>query len=108
MTQECTGLNESLTWKLCRFLELIPPKGKLEEEYALLKAELCGVSSPVVFCHNDLLLANVIYNAEKSAVTFIDYEYSNYNYQAFDIGNHFAEFAGKNCSALQYRRCVKD
>ena len=25
---------------------------------------------------------------------FIDYEYASFNYQAFDIGNHFAEFAG--------------
>lgn len=25
---------------------------------------------------------------------FIDYEYADYNYQAFDIGNHFNEFAG--------------
>jgi len=61
----------------------------------LLKTELSSAGSPIVFCHNDLLLANVIYNAEKNTVTFIDYEYSNYNYQAFDIGNHFAEFAGK-------------
>lgn len=80
--------------KQARFLELIPPKSRLEEEYALLKTELSSVGSPIVFCHNDLLLANVIYNAEKKTVTFIDYEYSNYNYQAFDIGNHFAEFAG--------------
>jgi len=28
-------------------------------------------------------------------VRFIDYEYSSYNYQAFDIGNHFNEFAGE-------------
>jgi ethanolamine kinase len=77
-------------------LELIPPKNKLEEEYAVLKAELCSLGSPVVFCHNDLLLANIIYNTKKRTVTFIDYEYSSYNYQAFDIGNHFAEFAGKN------------
>lgn len=27
-------------------------------------------------------------------VKFIDYEYADYNYQAFDIGNHFNEFAG--------------
>lgn len=26
---------------------------------------------------------------------FIDYEYSGYNYLAYDIGNHFNEFAGK-------------
>lgn len=28
-------------------------------------------------------------------VTFIDFEYVAFNYQAFDIGNHFCEFAGK-------------
>lgn len=28
-------------------------------------------------------------------VQFIDYEYTGYNYQAFDIGNHFNEFAGE-------------
>ena len=28
-------------------------------------------------------------------VHFIDYEYAFYNYEAFDIGNHFAEYAGK-------------
>ena len=28
-------------------------------------------------------------------VKFIDYEYADYNYQAFDIGNHFNEFAGR-------------
>jgi ethanolamine kinase len=81
-------------------LELIPPKNKLEEEFAELKVQLSSVGSPVVFCHNDLLLANIIYNAKKNTVTFIDYEYSNYNYQAFDIGNHFAEFAGKKSSVF--------
>jgi len=30
------------------------------------------------------------------SVKFIDYEYAGYNYQAYDIGNHFNEFAGKN------------
>lgn len=47
-----------------------------------------------MFCHNDLLLGNVVYDASKAAVTFIDYEYAGYNHQAFDIGNHFNEFAG--------------
>lgn len=28
------------------------------------------------------------------AVKFIDYEYADFNYQAYDIGNHFNEFAG--------------
>lgn len=29
-------------------------------------------------------------------VTFIDQEYGMYNYQPFDIGNHFCEYAGKS------------
>ncbi|XP_075235260.1 ethanolamine kinase 1 isoform X2 [Lycorma delicatula] len=64
----------------------------LRKELALLQSELSSVGSPVVFCHNDLLLANVIHRP--TSVTFIDYEYASYNYQAFDIGNHFDEFAG--------------
>jgi len=27
-------------------------------------------------------------------LVFIDFEYGAYNYEAFDIGNHFAEYAG--------------
>lgn len=50
--------------------------------------------SPIVFCHNDLLLKNIVYNEKQNKVTFIDFEYSNYNYQAFDIANHFCEFCG--------------
>jgi len=36
-------------------------------------------------------------------VKFIDYEYADYNYQAFDIGNHFNEFAGKVFFLLVFR-----
>lgn len=31
-------------------------------------------------------------------VTFIDYEYGAHNYCAYDIGNHFNEFAGEQLS----------
>ncbi|XP_073793798.1 ethanolamine kinase 1-like isoform X1 [Danio rerio] len=58
-----------------------------------LKSHLARINSPVVLCHNDLLTENVIYNQE-GAVKFIDYEYADFNYQAYDIGNHFNEFAG--------------
>ncbi|KAF7838689.1 putative ethanolamine kinase [Senna tora] len=27
----------------------------------------------------------------------IDYEYASYNYRGYDIGNHFAEYAGFEC-----------
>ena len=30
-------------------------------------------------------------------VYFIDYEYASYNYRGYDIGNHFAEYAGFEC-----------
>lgn len=60
-------------------------------------------NSPVLFCHNDLLLGNVIYTEELEKVTFIDYEYAEPNYQAFDIGNHFSEFPGIGSnSAIDY------
>lgn len=51
-------------------------------------------TSPCGFTHNDLLLENVVYNAEKSSVSFIDFEYGGYSYLYFDIGNHFTEHAG--------------
>lgn len=73
---------------------LILPYAELEKEYYLLEKTLSKVNSPVVYAHNDLLLGNVLYNQEQENVVFIDYEYTAFNYQAFDISNHFAEFAG--------------
>lgn len=73
---------------------LILPYAELEKEYHLLEKTLSKVNSPVVYAHNDLLLGNVLYNEEQENVVFIDYEYTAFNYQAFDIANHFAEFAG--------------
>lgn len=74
--------------------KLIPDRPALEREFNLLRTTLEDTDNPIVFCHNDLLLGNVIYNSTAGTVTFIDYEYAGYNYQAFDIGNHFAEFPG--------------
>lgn len=60
-----------------------------------------------VFAHCDLLCANVIQlertgpeapdDRDVQAVTFIDYEYATPAPAAFDIANHFAEFAGYDC-----------
>ncbi|XP_054568079.1 ethanolamine kinase 2 isoform X2 [Eptesicus fuscus] len=72
----------------------VPKLEVLERELAWLKEHLSQLGSPVVFCHNDLLCKNIIYDSTKGHVRFIDYEYAGYNYQAFDIGNHFNEFAG--------------
>ncbi|XP_076287931.1 ethanolamine kinase 1 [Lasioglossum baleicum] len=80
--------------KQTRFEKLIKPIDVLKENYLLLKETLTSLNSNVVFAHNDLLLGNVLYNQEENIVTFIDFEYTAYNYQPFDIANHFAEFAG--------------
>lgn len=66
----------------------------MREEFNELYKALEATKSPILFCHNDLLLGNVVYTEEKEKVTFIDYEYAEVNFQAFDIGNHFAEFPG--------------
>lgn len=58
-----------------------------------------------VFAHTDLLSANVIVlpeeagetDTETETVNFIDYEYATPAPAAFDIANHFAEWAGYDC-----------
>ncbi|KNC84386.1 hypothetical protein SARC_03402 [Sphaeroforma arctica JP610] len=66
----------------------------IRAEIAELRSYLKPLNSPVVFCHNDLLCNNILYNEKTESVGFIDYEYGNYSYRGFDIGNHFCEFAG--------------
>ncbi|EDW57418.1 ethanolamine kinase [Drosophila virilis] len=101
-----------MIWKKTQsFLDLVPerfsdadkhkrvngtflPIGRLREEFNNLYKYLEALKSPIVFSHNDLLLGNVVYTKSKNAVNFIDYEYADYNFQAFDIGNHFAEMCG--------------
>ncbi|KRT82156.1 phosphotransferase [Oryctes borbonicus] len=72
----------------------LPKKDVIQKELNELKEKLLKLESPVLFTHNDLLLGNVIFTESTNKITFIDYEYANYNYQAYDIGNHFAEFIG--------------
>lgn len=74
--------------------ETFLPIGRLREEFNKLYEYLEALDSPIVFSHNDLLLGNVIYTQSLNTVNFIDYEYADYNFQAFDIGNHFAEMCG--------------
>jgi len=59
-------------------------------------------SNCLVFCHNDLLGNNILYeqksgegeHGEQDIAHFIDYEYAGWNRASFDIGNHFNEFTG--------------
>jgi len=70
-----------------------PSKSELRTSISELKAELETLGCPVVFCHNDALLANIVVTPG-GGVTFIDMEYGAANYAAFDIANHFCEFVG--------------
>jgi len=67
---------------------------ELLNEAEFLESKLVPLQSPSVFSHNDLLLKNIVYNKEKDCICFIDYEYGAFNYEAFDVGNHFCEWAG--------------
>uniref|UniRef100_A0A8C5U7S7 ethanolamine kinase n=1 Tax=Malurus cyaneus samueli TaxID=2593467 RepID=A0A8C5U7S7_9PASS len=100
------SLPRPMLWqKLHKYLTLVktelspkvsnPSPQALEQELLWMKETLPPLGSPVVLCHNDLLCKNIIYDRTRERVRFIDYEYTGYNYQAFDIGNHFNEFAGE-------------
>lgn len=84
-----------------RFSESIDVKF-LESELKSLENCVKSLNCPVVFCHNDLLSANIIYNPDEKDVTFIDYEYGSFNYRSFDIANHFCEFGGFDCDYTKY------
>ncbi|XP_078587897.1 ethanolamine kinase 1-like isoform X1 [Branchiostoma floridae x Branchiostoma japonicum] len=77
-----------------RYQKEVPSTTQLQQELESLKGALLPLNSPVVFCHNDLLCKNIVYTEAEDKVTFIDYEYASYNFQAYDIANHFDEFAG--------------
>jgi ethanolamine kinase len=53
-----------------------------------------GAPFEVVLAHNDLLSGNVLLHEHSGEVTFIDYEYGAGAPAAFDMANHFCEYAG--------------
>ncbi|CAJ2642101.1 unnamed protein product [Trifolium pratense] len=75
---------------------------ELHEEIHDLQVLCDRLKSPVLFSHNDLLSGNIMINHEEDALYLIDYEYASYNYRGFDIGNHFAEYAGFECDYSLY------
>lgn len=79
----------------------------LSNEAAKLSAELGDTpgldGNDYIFSHCDLLSGNIIIQrpdgepTEERPVSFIDYEYATPAPAAFDIANHFAEWAGFDC-----------
>lgn len=64
---------------------------------------ICGLFAPKIFKGHQRIVTGFDLDSNVAAIVshigdvqFIDYEYSGYNYLAYDIGNHFNEFAGKN------------
>ncbi|CEM00859.1 unnamed protein product [Vitrella brassicaformis CCMP3155] len=60
-----------------------PPEASSLTERAMLAARA------IVFCHNDCQENNIMKTSE--GIRLIDFEYSDYNYAAFDIANIFTE-----------------
>lgn len=87
--------------KDARYKERVSSKSDREAEINELQEILEKLESPIVFCHNDLLLANIILQPGNK-ISFIDFEYGDFNYQAFDIADHFCEFAGVNGEFMDY------
>ncbi|KAL5098572.1 hypothetical protein RYX36_002899 [Vicia faba] len=75
---------------------------EVQDEINELQVLCDRLKSPVVFSHNDLLSGNIMVNHEEDKLYFIDYEYASYNYRGYDIGNHFAEYAGFECDYSLY------
>ncbi|EME87554.1 ethanolamine kinase [Pseudocercospora fijiensis CIRAD86] len=102
------------TWSVMRmWLQALPQNTDEERERLnMLGTELDWLESKLgntkgfdgkdfVFAHHDLLCGNVIVDIhseeEEKPVQFIDYEYATPGPAAFDIANHFAEWAGYDC-----------
>lgn len=68
--------------------EFIEAEGKFKKFFD----KLLNYNSPIVPCHNDLQHGNILLN-DANVIIFIDYEYGGMNYAAYDIANHFCEWA---------------
>ena len=81
-------------------------KKDVQDELLYLKKLLEDCHSPLVFCHLDLNIPNILYDG--SDVHFIDVEYAGPTYAAFDIANHFVQFVGIEEDPLDWERWYPD
>ena len=73
--------------------EQIPKISVIQEEIQSVGSALEKLNLPLVLCHNDLILLNILYQKSTDKITFLDFEYSGYNFNCYDIGNHFTAYA---------------
>jgi len=57
----------------------------------------------ICFCHNKLTPGDILLNEKTGEVRLVDLEYVGYNYAAFDVANHFMNYAGGECLGTQGR-----
>uniref|UniRef100_A0A915JUM3 ethanolamine kinase n=1 Tax=Romanomermis culicivorax TaxID=13658 RepID=A0A915JUM3_ROMCU len=69
-----------------RFVDNFGSVSRIKSEIAFLENHLQNLNSPIVFCHNDLALRNIICDGN---VTFVDYKFAGPNFQSFDVANLF-------------------
>jgi len=69
-------------------------KQELLAELEIARNLISKQSTPLVFCHNDMLPDNMLYEEDIRKVNIIDFEYQSPNPAAFDIAEHFNEYAG--------------
>jgi len=62
-----------------------------EEETSFLKSIAPKEKESIAFSHNDLHSQNILVLDKDKTFALIDYEYSGYNYRAYDIANFFCE-----------------
>ena len=66
-----------------------------DSELDFLNGKLKEIDGKVCFCHNDLNANNIFLKDSgldlHNSVIFIDFEYCNYNFRGYDIGNFFIE-----------------
>ena len=75
---------------------------ELREEVSYLRRRLTDMKTPVVFCHNDAMPANMVLKGDKP-IALIDLEYGGPNHAAYDLANLFNEYVGCD-EVLDYKR----
>lgn len=110
-----TVLKQWIDMLPCDELEEVEQRRRLQEELFWIVSTFAKLPAftgqTYVFSHADLLSGNIILERGSSErrdsecarrATFIDYEYAIPAPSAFDIANHFSEWAGFDCD---YSRC---
>jgi ethanolamine kinase len=89
-TFEKAGMNQGEVLKSMRQME-----SRIAQLCPFDENEPLSTRPDIVFCHNDLLPANIILTQQR--LKFIDFEYAGWNYRWYDLANHMNEYAGLEC-----------